>query len=46
MKFQKKKLSKILQNYDDTKIEAENMFNSGYRRIWDAGYHRLVFDVV
>ena len=39
-KFQKHKLSKLLAQYDPTKSEAENMFNHGYRRIWDCGQLR------
>ena len=40
-KFQKHKLSKLLKNFDPNITEAENMFNNGYRRIWDCG--NLVF---
>lgn len=41
--FQKHKLRKKLDNYDSSLTEADNMFNNGYRRIWDAGHIRLVW---
>lgn len=34
---QKKRLAKLLAKYDPNMTEAENMFNNGYRRIWDCG---------
>ncbi len=37
VKFQKHKLSKILPNYNKNLTESENMFNNGYRRIFDCG---------
>ena len=37
MKFQKHKLVKLLDSFDEKLSEADNMFNNGYRRIWDAG---------
>lgn len=37
VKFQKHKLSSILEQYDATLSESANMFNNGYRRIWDCG---------
>ena len=40
-KFQKHKLPKLLSSFDPSLSEAENMFAAGYRRIWDAGHHRL-----
>ena len=39
--FQKHKLSSKLANFDPSLTEAENMFNHGYRRIWDAGHYKL-----
>ncbi len=44
IKFQKHKLNKVLEIFDDTKSESENMFANGYRRIWDAGHHRLILE--
>lgn len=41
LKFQKHKLSGQLSEYDSNLTEYENMFNNGYRRIWDCG--NLVF---
>ena len=37
IKFQKHKLLKILDNFDENLTESENMFNNNYRRIWDCG---------
>jgi len=37
LKFQKHKLSNILDNYNETLSEWENMKNNGYNRIWDCG---------
>lgn len=39
--YQKHKLNKILENYDDSLTEHENMLNNGFLRIYDAG--NLVF---
>ncbi len=41
-KFQKHKLSEVLPDFDATLTESSNMFNNGYRRLWDAGHHRLL----
>ena len=37
VKFQKHKLNKQLEFFDPNLTEAENMFNNGYRRLWDSG---------
>jgi len=37
IKFQKHKLEKQLEIFDSKLSEVENMFNNGYRRIWDCG---------
>ena len=37
-KFQKHKLPAILESFDEDISESQNMFNNGYRRIWDAGH--------
>ena len=37
IKFQKHKLANQLLNFDPRLTEAQNMFNNGYRRIWDCG---------
>lgn len=37
VKFQKHKLKKILEIYDENLSEAENMFNNDYRKIYDCG---------
>ena len=43
--FQKHKLSNKLENFDDNLTESENMFNNGYRRLWDAGNLRYYIDI-
>lgn len=42
MKFQKHKLQNILDFYDEGLSESENMFNNGYRRLWDCGNAKWV----
>lgn len=41
--FQKHKLHKKLKQYDPNLDEAQNMFNNGYRRLWDAGSLKLLW---
>ena len=41
MKYQKHKLSKLLENFDPKLTEWENMVNHNYDRIWDCG--NLIF---
>jgi hypothetical protein len=41
LKFQKHKLEKELESFNPLLTESENMYNNGYRRIWDSG--NLVF---
>lgn len=43
--FQKHKLKSILQSFDETLSESQNMFNNGYRRTWDAGHYKLEMTV-
>ena len=40
--IQKKKLKNVIENYDESLTEAQNMFNNNYRRIWDSGKIRWV----
>jgi hypothetical protein len=42
---QKHKLSRILEAFDPKLSESQNMFNNGYRRVWNAGniLYRLGF---
>jgi hypothetical protein len=40
-KFQKHKLSKLLENFDNNLTETINMYNNNYRKIYDSG--NLVF---
>jgi hypothetical protein len=42
-KFQKHKLKKKLDCFDSNLTEAQNMFNNGYRRIWDCGHLRFIW---
>jgi len=44
MKYQKHNLSEMLEEFDSEITESQNMFNNGYRRIWDCG--NLVFGKV
>lgn len=37
VKFQKHKLSNLLESFDPSLTEWENMVNNGYDRIWDCG---------
>lgn len=37
MKFQKHKLASLLEHFDESKSEWENMKDNGYDRIWDCG---------
>jgi G:T-mismatch repair DNA endonuclease (very short patch repair protein) len=37
IKYQKHKLSKLLENFDINKTEWQNMQTNGYDRIWDCG---------
>lgn len=41
--FQKHKLPSKLINFDSTLTESANMFNNGYRRVWDAGHAKMVW---
>lgn len=41
--FQKHKLHKFLEIFDNSKTEYENAFANEYRRVWDAGNHVLVW---
>ena len=40
--FQKHKLKDKLEDFNPLLTEAENMFNNGYRRMWDAGNYRFL----
>ncbi len=37
IKFQKGKLKDILETFDESLSESENMFNNGFRKIYDSG---------
>lgn len=41
-KFQKHKLEKKLKDFNWGLSESQNMFNNGYRRLWDAGHWKFV----
>jgi hypothetical protein len=44
VQFQKHKLKDKLEIFDETLTESENMFNNGYRRIWDCGNKVFIFN--
>lgn len=43
--YQKHKLYKKLDNFNDSLSESENMFNNGFRRCWDAGHFVFIKDL-
>lgn len=43
-KYQKHKLSELLEGYDADMTERENMANAGFDRVWDCGNTRWVID--
>lgn len=43
LSYQKHKLSKKLKIYDPQLTSHQNMFNNGYRRIWDCGHSHFVY---
>jgi len=43
MKYQKHKLNEVLEVYDESKTEYENMMMNGYTRIWDCGNLKFVY---
>jgi hypothetical protein len=44
IKYQKHKLKSLLENFDESKTEVENMIENGYHRIFDCG--NLVYEKV
>lgn len=44
LKYQKYKLSKLLESYDSNKTEIENMRNNGFTRIWDCGNLKFKYE--
>lgn len=45
-KFQKHKLKDKLNNFDESLSESQNMFNNGFRRIWDCGNLKFLWQNV
>lgn len=43
IKFQKHKLNNILENFDNTLSETINMYNNGYRKIYDCGNLKYIW---
>jgi len=43
--FQKHKLKNKLPIFNNILSESENMFNNGFRRIWDAGHYKFILNV-
>lgn len=44
--FQKHKLPSLLLKFDSNKTEMENMSDNGYRKFWDCGNVRLLYNVL
>lgn len=42
--FQRHKLQRRLQVFDPSLTESSNMFANGYRRIWDAGHFKFLWN--
>lgn len=42
VKFQKHKLHKVLESFDGTLTEVQNMYNNGYNRIFDCGNIKFI----
>jgi hypothetical protein len=40
---QKKRLSKMLEHFDENKTETKNMADNGYRKMWDCGTMLFVY---
>jgi hypothetical protein len=45
MSCQKHKLHKLLNEFDPIKTEYENMLNNGWRRVWDSGNLKWVYNI-
>lgn len=45
-KCQKHKLFKILDNYNPTLTESQNMWNNGFTKVYDAGHLKLLWEAV
>jgi hypothetical protein len=43
-KYQKHKLPALLENFDQNQTESVNMYNHGYRKIYDCGNQVWVFN--
>ena len=43
--FQKHKLSKILDKFNNKLSEYDNMLNNGYNRVWDCGNYKFIYQV-
>ena len=43
MSCQKHKLEKLLESFDPTQTEYENMLNNGFKRVWDCGNIKYVW---
>jgi hypothetical protein len=42
--FQKHKLKARLRSFDQEQTESQNMFNNGYKRIWDSGQYLFLWE--
>lgn len=43
-KYMKHKLKNILDDFDPDMSEVDNMYNNGYRRIWDSGNYVFIME--
>jgi hypothetical protein len=43
--FQKHKLNDKLKKFNPLYSESQNMFNNGYRRIWDCGHYKFLYQI-
>ena len=43
-KYQKHKLKNVLDNFDSSLSEYQNMLNNGYLRIWDCGNKVYIYE--
>jgi hypothetical protein len=44
MSCQKHKLEKLLDIFDPNKTEYQNMLDNGYKRVWDSGNIKYIWN--
>ena len=45
LKYQKHKLNRLLDNFDADMSSSKNMFNNGFRRIWNCGNSKWLYHI-